>query len=853
MKSTISTLNLLALLSFGGALLGPDVARALPAEPVSGEAQLAQASQTATITGLTIDETETGLEIRVETAGGTLAGPDASRTAGNALILEVPNAILSESEFSDFDTFEPIEGIALIQVSALEGDRVQISITGADAPPVAEAIADGTGLSLSVTLGEPGSGDTDDAIQLSITGEDDDYFVPDATTATRIDTPLRDIPQSIQVIPRQVFEDQGAVRLNQALRNASGVVSSENEPRGQRFNIRGFSSSSVLRDGIRLTNGATGNIGFQELANIEQIEVLKGPASILFGVVEPGGVVNLVSEQPLGVPRYEVGFRAGNREFLEPNLDFTGPLTRDGSVRYRVNALYRTEEYYRDYNDPVERFFIAPVVAIDIDDDTDLTLELEYRDDRRPNDFGLFVLDGQDEVIDVPLDRALSNPNDLSTSEALRLGYRLEHRFDDRWKLRNSLHYSRYDSTILTNLAGTLVSFGAIPFVIDPDTGDSFIFSGRLSQLSSALELQTNVVGEFNTGAIEHTLLAGVDFFQYWNRGNEIRAEFPPIGDPDALNFFNPDYSTLPDIDNSDFDDLPVVFDGSGRTDGLGIYIQDQVKLADNLILLAGLRFDTVYQENNDFNVLSGTTETDREESDVTPRAGIVYQPSDDLSLYASYSRSFAPNNSTTVDGNFLEAERGEQFEVGARLELLDDNLLINLALFDLEKDNVAIVDPDNVLFFVAGGKQRSRGIELDIIGEILPGWNIVANYAYLDTELVDDDDPNQGNELFSAPESVANLWTTYQFQSGTLEGLLLGVGFNYVGDRFGDLENSFSVDDYFLTNAVIGYESDNWQAMLNFSNIFDIDYIESVAGTRFQEIYPGEGFTAIGSLSIQF
>ncbi|MGD1903860.1 MAG: TonB-dependent siderophore receptor [Geitlerinemataceae cyanobacterium] len=525
------------------------------------------------------------------------------------------------------------------------------------------------------------------------------------------------------------------------------------------------------------------------------------------------------------------------------------PLTADGSVRYRLNALYRTEDYHRDYNTDVERVFIAPVIAIDIDDDTDLILELEYSDDKRPNDFGLVAIG--DEVIDVPFDRALSNPDEAAETESLRLGYRLEHRFDEDWKLRNSLVYNRYDSEIFIDLAPQLVGFGLLPTAFNEDTGDVFFYPASLNQPASNLDLQTNVVGEFNTGSIEHTLLAGVDFFTFWDRGNESRSVFPP--DPSligSLNLFNPDYSGLstPDFDDS----FAEVLGGSGRTSNLGVYVQDQVKLLDNLILLAGIRFDTVYQENTS-RFLGRATETEREESDWTPRAGLVYQPSEDLSLYASYGRSFTPNFATQANGSFIEAERGEQFEIGARAELLDDNLYINLALFNIDKENVAITDPNNPAFSIASEAQRSRGIELDIIGEILPGWNIVANYALLDTEITDDDDPNSGNSLLNAPENVANLWTTYEFQSGALEGLMLGAGFNYVSERFGDLANSFSVDDYFLTNAVIAYDKDNWRAAVNFRNIFDIDYIETAGNSRARGIHAGQGFTVIGSFSIEF
>ncbi|MEM9244588.1 MAG: TonB-dependent siderophore receptor [Cyanobacteria bacterium P01_F01_bin.153] len=807
--------------------------------------QLAQADGVITVTGLSVEPTDTGIQVVLETDGGTLAEPDSSRIIGNALVLEIPNAAPSRS---DIEEFQPVDGIALIQVSELPGNRLQVSITGSDAPPTVSISSGTSGLTLAVTPGEAGTGDDDDAIQIGVVGDgEDDYYVPRASIGTRTDTPLLDVPQSVQVITQETLKDQGVIRLNDAIRNVSGAIAGEDDPRGQRYTLRGFDSASVVRNGVRLSNGGTNNIGFQELANVQRIEVLKGPASILVGSAEPGGVINLVTEEPLAEPRYEISFRGGNRSLVEPSIDFTGPLTEDGRIRYRINALYRNEEYIRDYDTPIERFFIAPVVAIDLDDDTDLIFEGEYSNDRRPGEFGLVAIG--DQVADIPFDRALSDRDDVLTAESLRLGYRLEHRFSDDWKIRNSLYFNRYDTTVPASGASALVSAGFIPEFFNEETGDLTISPIRIDQPISNLEIQTNVVGEFSTGSIEHTLLAGVDLFRVWDRGSDTRAAFPPP--IEVLNIFDPDYDALLE---TNFNSFPVLGRSTSRTDNIGVYIQDQVKLTDNLIVLGSLRFDYIYQESETLSPLGGgTTTSDQDESALTPRIGVVYKPSDNVSLYASYGQSFAPNTFTTAEGDLIEPEEGEQVEVGVRAEFLDGKLFANLALFNLVKDNVALPDPLFPIFFVPSGKQRSRGIELDIIGEILPGWNIVANYTYSDTEVLESTDGTTGNALFNAPEHIANLWTRYEIQSGSLKGLSLGVGLNYVGERFGDLDNSFTVDDYLLTNAAIAYEAENWSAGINFRNIFDIEYIEGVANRRDVDIYPGEGFTVIGSFSIRF
>ncbi|MEM6432433.1 MAG: TonB-dependent receptor [Cyanobacteria bacterium P01_D01_bin.115] len=805
--------------------------------PTNRPDRLAQAATAPlAITDMRVEATAAGVQVVLVTAEGDLAAPDISTVTGNALILEIPNATLESGELQ---AFQPATGIALIQASELSGDRVRVVITGTDAAPAAEVVpaAEG-GLVLSITPGVAVAGDVaEDAIQIGVVGADsDDYVVPNATTATRTDTPLRDIPQSIQVIPQAVLEDQQAIRLNDAVRNVSGVVTGSNDPRGQRFIIRGFDSASVLRDGFRLTDGGTGNIGFPELANIEQLEVLKGPAAILFGSLEPGGVINLVSERPLSEPFYELSFRGGNRTLVEPSVDISGPLTADGRILYRLNTLYRREDYFRDFTTPVERFFIAPVVSFAINERTDLTVELEYRDDERPSDFGLFAVG--DEVVDIPFDRALNDRDARATAEYLRAGYQFEHRFSDAWKLRNSFYYTQYDTSVIVGLGPGFVEA----------TSTIFTSPARLNQPTDTLELQTNVVGEFSTGSVDHTLLAGIDFYRREDSGAESRGDLSIVN---ALNIFDPDYDNLI---TPDFDTAPVLLSSEGTTDGLGIYVQDQISLLDNLKLLVGLRYDTVDQENVSVSIFSfADTETTRFDEAFSPRLGLVYQPVEALSLYASYSQSFSPNFGNTESGDTLEPEQGEQFEIGTRAELLDGRLVAGLALFNITKQNVATTDPNNPLFSVAVGEQRSRGVELDIIGEILPGWNVVANYAYTDAEITEDNDGLEGNQLFGVPEHNFNLWTNYEIQQGDLAGLGFGIGVNFVGERFGDNANSFMLDEYFLTNAAISYQRDNWRAGLNFRNLFDVDYIESSENRRTSEVNPGEGFTVVGSVSVEF
>ena len=789
------------------------------------------------ITTVRLEKTEAGLQVVLETAAGELAAP-ITTVSGDALIAEIPNAVLALPQGNEFQQFEPAAGIALVQVTELPGDRVQVVITGTETAPTAELSPTPVGLTLGITPGMAQADTADDeALRVVVTGEEGNRYVePNTSTATRTDTPLRDVPQSIQVIPREVLEDQQVIRLNEALRNVSGVVSADRTGSSQRFILRGFDDPAILRDGFRLTFGGVGNAGVQELSNLETIEVLKGPASILFGSVEPGGVINLVTKQPLNEPFYDLNLRLGNHTLIEPSLDFSGPLTEDGRLLYRLNALRRREDSFRDFDNDFNRSFIAPVVRWQISDRTDLTLNFEYLEAEGPSDVGLVALG--DEVADIPFDRVLSDPGDFFQTETIRVGYDFEHRFSDSWQLRHAFRFNSFD---IQN------SEQFVALVFDEATGNLGRSLLSSSQDQDIFEIQTNVVGEFNTGSIGHTLLFGVDLF----RRENPRFDTFGVLSPEIINIFDPVYSdSRPDPATN-----PIFIDNDTRTDTLGVYIQDQISLLDNLKLLLGVRYETVDQEvtNNPtfFNPIG--SETSQNENAFSPRIGLVYQPIEAVSLYGSFSRSFAPNTGTTFEGDLLEPERGEQFEIGARAELLAGRLTANLALFNITKQNVSTPDPNNFGSVVATGEQRCQGIELDVAGEVLPGWNIIANYAYTDADITEDNSNIEDNRLFGVPEHNLNLWTTYDIQDGPLTGLGFGLGLNYVSERFGDNDNSFVLDEYFLTNAAISYERDNWRAGLNIRNLFDVDYIEGSQNSRLSFISPGEGLTVIGSFSIEF
>ncbi|NET39361.1 MAG: TonB-dependent siderophore receptor, partial [Cyanothece sp. SIO1E1] len=508
-----------------------------------------------------------------------------------------------------------------------------------------------------------------------------------------------------------------------------------------------------------------------------------------------------------------------------------------GSLSYRLNALYRTEESFRDFDQDFERFFAAPVLSWQIGDRTDLTVQLEYSDFEGIFETGLPAFG--DSIVDVPFTSISGEPDDFVEIESINVGYKLEHRFNENWRLQNAFRFIRKD----------ILDVGAIPVLVDESTG--ILLRGFNQQVRDPQDfgLQTSVMGEFATGSVEHTLLFGIDL----NRSEERdTAQFSDFEDFQPLNIFDPVFGTFDGVDPAT---LPIFRDADLQSDRLGIFLQDQLYIFDNLIVLAGVRYDTVEQTTISLpNAFEPTTsKTVQNDDAVTPRVGIVYQPMPQVSLYGSYSQSFVPSFATTSSGEPLEPERGEGFELGVKTELFGGGLLATLAYFDITKQNVATTDPNNIFASVATGEQRSRGIELDFTGEILPGWKILASYAYIDAKVTEDNDIPVGNRLFNTPKNSANLWTTYEIQQGRFQGLGFGGGFNFVGERVGDLANSFKVDSYVLTNAAVFYRRNRWRVALNIRNLFDVNHIVATQNIRESLNEPGLPFTIIGSVAVQF
>jgi len=824
-----SSLVTLALMALPTAAETGDTAanRSIDSEIEVTPPTLAQGNEAIVINAVRLRPTDTGLEIDLATAAGTL--PTVTPTVqGNTLIAEIPNAVLSLPDGDRFEQLDPAEGIASVQVTPLPDNQVQVSITGVDQPPTATVSSNASGLVLGVSPGITAqTAPADDTLQILVTGERNPY-VPTEASVTRLDVPLRDTPRSIQVVPQQVIEDQAATRIGDALRNVSGVVRTGGfAGTADQFTVRGFFLRNIFRDGFR-----DPTFSIIETANIERIEVIKGPASVLQGNLEPGGAINVVTEQPLAMPRYEAQLQAGSFGFIRPTADLTGPLTDAGDLRYRLNLAYEGSDGFRDLDQDVERFFAAPVLAWDITDDTTLTLEFSYIDSERPFDRGLLA-SGRD-IVDIPVRRFLGEPDDFYELEEFSAGYRLEHQFNDQWGIRNAFRF----------LSSDTVDFRAEPLSLDEATGDLSRNFRSNDDLSRTYLLQTEVNGQFSTGSLEHNVLLGFDLSRVTGGGTQSRL---PGGLTPSINIFNPVFNQ---VTPPRFAELTnVVRDNFNRTDSLGIFAQDQIQLTDQLQLLLAGRLDFVEQRSE--NNLTGASDS-QSPTAFSPSIGLLYRPIEPLALYGSFSRSFQPNFGTDIDGNFLDPERGTQYEVGLWAELLDGNLIANLAAYHINLSGLATFDAATGSL-VPTAEQRSRGIELDLSGEILPGWNVIASVGYIDAEYTEEFfGLEPGSRVDNVPEYTASLWTTYEIQTGDLQGLGFGAGVFHVGERAGDFGDSFDLPGYWRTDAAVFYNRDNWRAAINIQNLFDVRYFTANNFGRVA-IEPGAPLTVIGTLSVEF
>jgi iron complex outermembrane recepter protein len=793
------------------------------ANPIVTGAQTQIAQAMVRITGVKIESGASGLEIILETESGERIQP-VTQIQGNTLSAEIPNAVLALSNGSSFTAENPAAGVVKVTVMQGKGQTVQVSVIGETAAPKAIVAVRPKA---PETAQQPPEEELGEEEELVVTGQQEGgYAAPNSSIGTRTDTPIKDVPQSIQVVPKQVLEDQNVNDLDEALRNVSGVAEINGRPQ-----IRGFDSTdSVLSDGVSRDSAL--RIFDLDTSNVEQIEVLKGPASVLYGSGTPGGTINITTEKPLKDPRYELGVTIGNFDFYRPSIDLTGPLNPERTILYRLNAAYENSGSFVDFINK-EQWAIFPTLSFELSKNTKLTLEGGYQTEsgNTLNEglpiFGTIL---PNPLGQIPQSRNLADPRNRLEFTNSYVGYLFEHKFSENWSLKNRFRaaFSDYDA------------FEVYPIGLEDDNQTVLREAQSFKIKNQNYTLQTDILGKIETGIVKQDLLFGFELQRNTSKSRQARGEASPI------NLFNPDYG-------EDFPvrrDLEVAFSDSFQTDRIGIYAQDLISIGKQVKILVGGRYDWVFEQFEDR--LTGDSSSDSA-SAFAPRIGIVYQPIQPVSLYASWSRSFEPQFGLDREGNPFVPITGEQFEAGLKVEFLKGKLTSTLSAYQITRQNDFVPDPiDPNNFQIQIGEQRSRGFEFDLTGEPLPGLRLIATYAYTDAKITEDaGGGNEGNRSWGVPRHSGSLWAVYEIQKGSLKGFGFGAGVFVVGDRPGDIENSFVLPAYARTDALLYYRRDNWRVQLNFQNLLNTDYFESSASRN--NIFYGAPFTVKGQISVTF
>jgi iron complex outermembrane receptor protein len=653
------------------------------------------------------------------------------------------------------------------------------------------------------------------------------YRATRSGTGTKTDTALRDIPQSIQVVSRQVLDDQQVNNLGDALTNVSSVQRGNSHGgSSESFVIRGFKATTYAVDGMLINPLVSRPEALRDLANVERVEVLKGPASVLYGRGNPGGLINLVTRQPTFTPEAQVKAQAGSYDFYRLEANASGPLDDAKTLAGRMTVATQTDRGFRDTFRDSNRTYVAPTLRWEPTDATRVDGGLEYINQTSPFDRGLIPQNGK---ISMNADRYLHEPWSRDKADKVSVWYRAEHDVNDWLTLRQM---TRWDQSHKDRYVVDLRTLGSDGRTLSRRATDG-------DERIKTLDMQFEAIARFATGGLNHTALAGFEYIDGKRRVTSDRASLA------SIDIFNPVYGATPG---------PFAFNEKTSYDleAYSFYLQDQIDLSEQWKLIVGARYDDTRQKNATTNADYEVARTNVDPSKVSPRLGLVYQPTTWLALYASYSTSFTPQSDIQSNGSTLDPEEGKQYEVGAKFDVIPDRLSATVSVFEITRENVAAPDPDDDNYSVQTGEQRVRGIELDVSGKPMPGWDVIGNISVQDAKVTKDTTIDVGNRLDGVPILSGSLWSSYQLQEGPLRGLGVGVGVIAVGERQGDIDNSYDVSGYTRFDASLFYDiNEKVRVSLNGRNLTDRKYIETVAGTDGN--YAGNPAEVVATVSAQF
>ncbi|MDP2696733.1 TonB-dependent siderophore receptor [Thalassospira sp.] len=707
--------------------------------------------------------------------------------------------------------------------------------------------ADGT-----VTIEKLAAGTGDDSIldpvrieasgtRQTATGPTEGYGATRSLSATKTDRPLIETPQSISVVTKDQIEDQGSQTVMQAMRYTPGAFTGQ-VGASNRYDyviLRGLvdrSIDNIYLDGLKTMSDDSTYSSMQiDPYFVERADVVKGPASVLYGRSSPGGLVALSSKKPLFEQQGEVEVSYGNRNQRGVGFDVTGPLTESGKLAYRLVGKADASDTQFD-GTKEERYTIAPSLTANVSDDTRITLMGYFQKDPEggthnglPSEGTLFPRNGQY----IPNSFFDGDPS-LESYERTQnmVGYEFEHEFDDTWAVRQNFRFLDAD-VHLDQIYQTGWNGATNELTRTYGGGDEDL---------RAFTVDNQAQANFTTANVDHTVLMG---FDYQNRRTENKWLFTGAS---TINPFDPVYGNpgvaLGTITNSNRRSLEQA----------GLYAEDQFSY-ENWRFSLGLRQDWV--ETSNLNRLTNV-EQGEDRSKLTKRAGILYLFDNGIAPYINYSESFNPSLSSDASGKPLEPTEGTQYEIGLKYQPTGSSAMFSAALFHIDQENVAIYN-NTTFAYEPIGTIESQGLELEARGDLTNSFSVVAGYTYTDASYDAPGSVKDGNRPQQVPEHMASLWGHYRFTAGTLDGLGIGAGVRYIGETAGNEANTIMVPDYTLVDLVLNYDLSqigitNADFRLNVNNLMDEDYVASCLITQWSDnCYYGEERTVLATLRYRF
>lgn len=642
------------------------------------------------------------------------------------------------------------------------------------------------------------------------------HYVPTGSGfGSKLDVPIIDTPQSISVVTRDQVDLLNIQNLSQAVRYTSGVVG-ENYGSDERYDwmtLRGFTPIQYV-DGLQAPVGSVSSIGI-DLYGFDSMEILKGPASTLYGLAPPGGIVNLTSRRPSSDFSGQVLAQYGSYDDVEIAGDITGALLGDGALSGRLTALYRNRGTQTEGVNS-ERFYIAPALTWQVGDATSVSLLTYYQyDDIRGDGGGFLPIQGvlyPNPLGKVPTSRNIGDTkyNDYRRNQ-YAIGYNIKHEVTDWLSLEQNTKYF-YNKYLMLDVYGAgLVDadYDGVPDDYRTVQRYNFPFAENIQSFN----VDTRAKASFDTGAVSHTMLVGVDYRRYTNQADYGFAMAP------SIDLFNPVH------------EMPITTPAlSAYTrqveKQVGFYAEDQIKYDAWILTLSG-RQDWVHTTNFGAG---------KDDNKFTYRVGLNYHFDSGVVPYFSYSTSFQPVAGSDFSGNAFKASAGDQIEAGLKYEpsFLPSGVkaLTTLAFYDLNQDNVKTDDPAHAYFSVQTGAVEVKGVEWELVTRIHDRFTVNASYSFTESEVTKSNGADLGKQLVMTPKNKISLFADYTEQTGFFAGFGAGFGLRYLSESYGDGANTFRNAPVALYDAIIHYDIDKWRLQLNASNLFDKTYISRCTST---------------------